>query len=269
MPRLRVRHAPYAVLAFAVGCALSSQSLFVGPARHQRQVSLFSRAAPAEGEPQIVTIEMKEPLDGRIGIAIQSGRRTVSSLSHKDAFATGWRVGDVIVEVNGAPVADNDAVKAAVKNALESHRSSREPLRFVVKRRPMQADTSRGMVRMTPGTGGSLTVPMLDLIRSLLAETTAVLFLDGTMRTPNNNLSARAVEALTQAGIAFKGIDCSDEKYNPGVRQAVEELVGEASLPQLFAGGRPLGNGYKIQELQESGQLLQLLSDYGAVKVEA
>jgi len=92
-----------------------------------------------------------------------------------------------------------------------------------------------------------------------------VVFLDGTLKRPNNNLSARAAEALQEAGIAFKAIDCADERYNPGVRAAVEELCGEYALPQLFAGGRLLGNGYKIQELHEAGKLATELKLVGAV----
>jgi len=232
-------------------------------------------AAPAAGgtasiatEPDTVAIEMEKPLDGRIGVAIQSGRRIVSRLSHKDASSVGWRVGDVIVEVNGAVVDDNEAVKAAVKLALAEHADRGTSLRFVVKRKAKPLDTTQSMLRMTPGTGGGLTVPMVELTRTLTLDFPVVIFLDGTLKVPGNNLSARAAAALVATGLAFKAIDCGDEKYNPGVRAAVEELVGDYALPQLFAGGRMIGNGYVVEELQKSGELRDRLLELGAVPAE-
>lgn len=207
-----------------------------------------------------VTIEMEAPLDGRLGVAIQSGRRTVSTLKHEGAFAAGWRVGDVIVEVSGEAVENNEAVKAAVKRALAAHAESGEPLRFAVKRKVMPKDTSRGMLRMTPGTAGfALTVSMIDLVRQLLADFPVVLFLDGTLRAPKGNLSASAAKLLTEADLGFKAIDCSDEQYNPEVRAAVEVLAGEYALPQLFAGGVRIGNGFDIEELHKEGKLVERL----------
>jgi len=67
---------------------------------------------------ETVTIEMEAPINDRLGVRIVGGRRTVSSFAHEDAFTAGWRVGDVIVEVNGETTGSNDEVKAAVKKAL-------------------------------------------------------------------------------------------------------------------------------------------------------
>merc|ERR1719223_1455547 len=100
------------------------------------------------------------------------------------------------------------------------------------------------MMRLTPGTDGfTLTVPMVDLVRNLVGDFPVVLFLDGTLKAPKGNLSALAAKLLAEADVGFKAVDCSDEKYNPDVRAAVEELVGEFALPQLFAGGVRIGNG--------------------------
>lgn len=213
----------------------------------------------------MVTIEMERPLNGRIGVAIVGGRRTVSRLSHEDAFKVGWRVGDVIKEVNGEAVADNEAVKAAVKQALAAHESAGTPLRFAVLRRTQPPDTTRGMLRMTPGTGGGLTVPMVELVRSLLRDFPVVVFLDGTLRVPKANLSARAGEILAGTGLAFKAIDATDEKYNPGVREAVEELSGQHALPRVFVSGVAFCDGFKIQELHDAGRLVKELRMGGAV----
>lgn len=225
----------------------------------QSKVGRF--AEPQEVEE--VCIEMKDTLNGKVGVAIQSGRRTVSRLAHKDAALVGWRVGDVIVAVNGKPVKDNEAVKAAVAEALDEQLAGK-PMKFQVRRLKTPIDRSRSMLRMTPGTGGELTMTMIDLTQSLLGTFQVVLFMEGTLKAPNSNLSALAVQALMETGLAFKAIDCDDEKYNPGVKAAVEELTGQR-LPQLFAGGRRVANGQEIQELDKSS-LTEKLSSRGAVQ---
>ncbi|CAK9028561.1 unnamed protein product [Durusdinium trenchii] len=237
-------------------CSLNNQ-------RRSTQSKLTRYATQGSGEVEEVCIEMKEALNGKIGVAIQSGRRTVSRLAHKDAALMGWRVGDVIVEVNGKPVKDNEAVKAAVTEALQRH-SAGEAMRFVVRRLKAPVDRSCGMMRMTPGTGGELTMSMLDLTQSLLGSVQVVLFLDGTIKAPNTELSAGAVKALLKTGLAFKAIDCNDEKYNPGVKAAIQELTGQ-QVPQLFAGGQRVANGQEIQEMDQAS-LLDKLSALGAVE---
>lgn len=232
------------------------------------QSKIGRQAGPAK-ETETVTIEMKAPLDGRVGVAIQSGRRTVSRLAHKEASSLGWRVGDVILEVNGSPVKDNEAVKAAVRQALADHEATGNAMSFVVKRLKTPIDKSRSMLRMTPGTGGELTMSMVDLTQSLLGDFQVVLFMEGTLKEPQANLSASVVRALLQSGLAFKAVDCLDEKYNPGVQKAVEALSGEAQLPQLFAGGRRLGNGNDVLGLSKTGDLATKLRELGAVDAEA
>ena len=237
---------------------------FVSPMFAPNAQSKVVRFAGANSkEVEEVSIEMKDTLDGKVGVAIQAGRRTVSRLAHKDAASVGWRVGDVIVAVNGKGVKDNEAVKAAVAEALKQQ-SEGEPMKFLVRRLKTQVDTSRSMLRMTPGTGGALTMSMIDLTQSLLGTGQVVLFMEGTLKAPKSNLSALAVKALMETGLAFKAIDCDDEKYNPGVKAAVEELTGQR-LPQLFAGGRRLANGQEIQEMDRRS-LGDKLFSLGAVQ---
>eukprot|EP00930_Biecheleria_cincta_P023899 TRINITY_DN17184_c0_g1_i1.p1 TRINITY_DN17184_c0_g1~~TRINITY_DN17184_c0_g1_i1.p1 ORF type:complete len:307 (-),score=46.75 TRINITY_DN17184_c0_g1_i1:217-1080(-) len=262
---------PQALLFSAVAgsCLWSSESwLFQTNLRRSTAMMATGSISSPGTAVEAVTIEMPEPLDGKVGVAIQAGRRTVSRLAHKDASSVGWRVGDVITEVNGVTVNDNDAVRAAVGSALEAYRNSGQLMRFVVQRRVVPKDTSRGMLRMTPGTGGALTMSMLDLLTSALGEFPVVIFMDGTIKLPESNLAASAIRALMDTGLAFKAVDCVDDRYNPGAREAIEELAGEYALPQLYAGGKRIGNGHKIQELAASGSLAATLRDHGAVEAE-
>jgi len=250
----------------AVGVTVvASTCLFaiVGRSSQRRRRPLAGRTgvrhvvcARARGaEPELVAIEMKAPLDGKIGVSVQSGTCIVSRLVHEEAFRMGWRLKDVVVELNGEAIGDGESLKAVVKSALEGHRASGTPLRFLVQRVAQPTDTSRGMVRMTPGTGGSLTMPMIDLVRGLTQDFTVVLFLDGTIEQPKGNLSALAVQAVAESEVGFKAVDCSDEQYNPGVRAAVEELIGEYALPQLFVGGSWIGDGHHLEKLHSEGGL--------------
>lgn len=262
---------PQALLfcALAGSCLWRSESwLFPSSLKRSTALRATGNSNTPDAAVETVTIEMSEPLDGKVGVAIQAGRRTVSRLAHKGASSLGWRVGDVIAEVNGVAVNDNAAVRAAVVSALEANRNSDQLMRFVVKRRVVPKDTSRGMLRMTPGTGGDLTMSMLDLLTSLLGEFPVVIFMDGNIKLPESNLAASAIRALMDTGLAFKAVDCLDEKYNPGARAAVEELAGEYALPQLYAGGKRIGNGHQIQELASSGGLAATLRDLGAVDAQ-
>eukprot|EP00928_Gymnodinium_smaydae_P098905 TRINITY_DN9308_c1_g4_i1.p1 TRINITY_DN9308_c1_g4~~TRINITY_DN9308_c1_g4_i1.p1 ORF type:complete len:318 (+),score=73.04 TRINITY_DN9308_c1_g4_i1:100-1053(+) len=226
-------------------------------------------AAPKnEADAEDVFIEMQAPLAGKIGVAILGGRRTVSRLTHEDAFSCGWRVGDVIDQVNGNSVGTNDALKAAVEQALAESEATGAPLKFRVKRKAREPDTAQSMLRMTPGTGGAISVPMVQLVRGMLSDFPVVIFVDGTINSPNNNLSARAIQALLEVGVAFKAVDCSDERYNPGVRNAIEELTGEFALPQLFISGASVGNGYATMQLHTSGELRKRLLASGAILMD-
>lgn len=250
-------------LSHFVGVRLGERSRWTQTRLH-RSAGAIQNPATTE----TVSIEMSAPLDGKLGIALQGGRRTVSRLVNDDAYTVGWRVGDVVVEVNGVVVPDNEAVKASVKQALADNKATGEKMRFVVKRRPEVVDTSRSMLRMTPGTGGGLTMPMRDLVLAMTRDFKVVVFLDGTRTRAQSNLSAQTVEILDKSGIAYKAVDCSDEKYNPGVHTAVEELSGEYLLPQLYIGGTYIGGGYRIQELQNEGELIPRMKGAGAAMAE-
>lgn len=153
-------------------------------------------------------------------------------------------------------------MKVGVKAALAANKDEGTPLRFKVKRivRKQEEPTKSKMLRMTPGGGGGISVPMVQLARTMMADFPVVIYLDGTLSLPNNNLSARAIKLLQERGAVLTALDASDERYNPGLREAVEEMTGEYALPQLFVAGKYVGNAYKLEELEEKGELATLLA---------
>jgi glutaredoxin-related protein len=47
---------------------------------------------------------------------------------------------------------------------------------------------------------------------------------------------------------------------DPAIRQALSELSGWPTIPQVFVGGELVGGADIVQELAESGQLPEILS---------
>lgn len=215
---------------------------------------------------EMLEINMSSLVEGRVGVNIVKGQRKISRVLYRDAFLLGWRVGDEIVEVNGKQVVDNDAVQRAVRRAVAAHKRSGAPMRFKVHRWSPR-NSGRGMVRMTLGKGVDHMVPMLDLTRGLVEDYPAVLLMEGSLDRPRSRLSARAVALLDDAGAAFKGVDCANETENPGVREAMEELSGQAALPQLFVGGQHIGAGRMLLRRLSSNatELRELLHSAGAL----
>lgn len=209
---------------------------------------------------ETVAIEMASLPEGKIGVNIQKERRLVSRVLYREAFMAGWRVGDDVVEVNGRPVESNADVRSQVRKAIEEHGQRGTPLRFVVRRWATRG-TTRGMVRMSSPRGMDHFVPMLDLTLGLLQDYPVVLFMEGSLENPAalRGPSLRAVELLDSLDVAFKAVDCADEKVNPGLRDVVQELSSDSKLPQLFVGGKHLNNG-----LRDASELRAALHAAGA-----
>eukprot|EP00929_Paragymnodinium_shiwhaense_P004793 TRINITY_DN105996_c0_g1_i1.p1 TRINITY_DN105996_c0_g1~~TRINITY_DN105996_c0_g1_i1.p1 ORF type:complete len:313 (+),score=75.47 TRINITY_DN105996_c0_g1_i1:53-940(+) len=239
--------------------------------RGRRSSTTVRKAAAGAGayNSRALDLVMQRPPGGKLGVSVTSGTRTVSSTNHEEADDAGWRVGDVIVKVGEQDVGDNDALKEAVKALIAAHKETGKPLHFTVKRRVPPPDHTQSMMQLTAGKDDkSLTIKMTRLLGWVVKDYPVVLFMDGNIRAPGNNLSARAVEALQEAGIAFRAIDCNDIRHNEGAKEAVEEMAGEWALPQLYAGGERIGNGYDVERLGKSGELRQLLVNAGGVEAE-
>ncbi len=66
----------------------------------------------------------------------------------------------------------------------------------------------------------------------------------------------RAKLLLRRRGVAYQEIRAGDE---PELRRWLAEASGQRTLPQLFAGERPLGGYTELVELDRSGELARLL----------
>jgi len=82
-------------------------------------------------------ITVARPLEGgKLGIQVQDG--VVASVSDPRAWDHGWRVGDMIMQVNGQRVESMNEFSGALANAMASHQANGSPLTFEVRRHPDQ-----------------------------------------------------------------------------------------------------------------------------------
>ena len=62
-----------------------------------------------------------------------------------------------------------------------------------------------------------------------------VAFVKGSRAEPKCGFSRGMMAALDQCGAAYETVDVLDEKYNPGVREAVKAYSAWPTLPQVGA----------------------------------
>ena len=71
---------------------------------------------------------------------------------------------------------------------------------------------------------------------------------------------AAVVQALTDMGVKFKGIDVLTD---PGLREGIKQFTNWPTIPQLYVGGEFVGGCDIVREMYESGELAQLLEQKG------
>ncbi|CAH2603632.1 glutaredoxin 3 [Rhodovastum atsumiense] len=69
---------------------------------------------------------------------------------------------------------------------------------------------------------------------------------------------ARAMQLLTQKGVAFREIDAP--RGSPAREEAVRRSGGRATVPQIFIGGQHVGGCDDLMALDRAGKLDPLLA---------
>lgn len=95
-------------------------------------------------------------------------------------------------------------------------------------------------------------------IQNLVSRHPVVLFMKGTPEYPMCASSARAIEALNQAGAAFHGVDV---QQNPRLRAGLPRYSNWPDFPQLFVQGDLIGGSEVVVDLLQSGELARLAHD--------
>jgi monothiol glutaredoxin len=97
-----------------------------------------------------------------------------------------------------------------------------------------------------------------DRIKSVIETEPVTLFMKGNPQFVMCGNSERALQALRDAGAPVTAVDILPD---PEIRQELTALSGWPTIPQVFIGGELVGGADIVQELAETGQLEQKLSE--------
>jgi monothiol glutaredoxin len=96
-----------------------------------------------------------------------------------------------------------------------------------------------------------------DNIKTGIENERVALFMKGTPEFVMCGNSDRALRALREAGAPVTAVNVLPD---PAIRQALSELSGWPTIPQVFVGGELVGGADIVQELAEAGQLPEILA---------
>jgi monothiol glutaredoxin len=93
-------------------------------------------------------------------------------------------------------------------------------------------------------------------IEETISSNKVVLFMKGTKNFPQCGFSARVVQALKKVGEPFAEVNVLAD---PEVREGIKEFSSWPTIPQLYVNGRFVGGCDIVTELDQSGELSQLI----------
>ena len=97
-----------------------------------------------------------------------------------------------------------------------------------------------------------------DRIKQIVENEPVSLFMKGTPQFIMCGNSDRALRALKEAGAPVTAVDILPD---PAIRRELSELSGWPTIPQVFIKGELIGGADIVQELAESGELEQKLTE--------
>lgn len=107
---------------------------------------------------------------------------------------------------------------------------------------------------------------VFDRIRDEIGKHDVLLFMKGTPVFPQCGFSAAVVEALSDLGVKFHGVNIL---VDPELRQGIKEFSQWPTIPQLYVKGEFVGGCDIVREMFETGELEQLFKEKGVTLVNA
>ncbi len=102
-----------------------------------------------------------------------------------------------------------------------------------------------------------------DFIKETVTANPVVLFMKGTAQFPQCGFSGRAIQLLKASGVSkLVTVNVLEDEE---VRQGIKEYSNWPTIPQLYVGGEFIGGSDILAEMAESGELVQVLKEAGAV----
>lgn len=117
-------------------------------------------------------------------------------------------------------------------------------------------------IRLTPGKGvEDLKVDIKELIGMVVKSEKVVAFIKGTRTEPQCGFSYQLLTTLNSMNTEYQVVNCLDELYNPGLREAIKEFSQWPTIPQLYVKGEFVGGGDIVQQMAADGELAKLLNE--------
>jgi monothiol glutaredoxin len=95
-----------------------------------------------------------------------------------------------------------------------------------------------------------------EYIESLVQEHPVVLFMKGTLASPQCGFSANAAGILAAYDVVPHPVDVL---LDPEVRQEIKEVSGWPTIPQIYVGGEFVGGSDILAQIHENGELQKLV----------
>jgi monothiol glutaredoxin len=103
-----------------------------------------------------------------------------------------------------------------------------------------------------------MTEPTLkDKVEELIRENKVLLFMKGTPDAPQCGFSMRVVGVLENYGVEYAALDVLPA-LQP-LREVTAEISDWQTFPQLYVNGELVGGADIVEEMDESGELAELL----------
>jgi monothiol glutaredoxin len=96
-----------------------------------------------------------------------------------------------------------------------------------------------------------------DRVEQLIAENDVLLMMKGTPEAPACGNSMRAIAAIEPYGVEYAALDVLPA-LEP-LREVTGEIADWRTFPQLYVKGRLVGGADIVEEMNESGELAELL----------
>lgn len=101
---------------------------------------------------------------------------------------------------------------------------------------------------------------IMDTIKDQITNNRVILYMKGSPNQPQCGFSARVVQALAGVGERFAYVDVLS---NPEIRTNLPKYANWPTFPQLWVDGELVGGCDIIAEMDESGELAELIKGNG------
>lgn len=98
-------------------------------------------------------------------------------------------------------------------------------------------------------------------IDNLVRENKVLIFMKGTPEAPQCGFSKATVDIFRQLGASIKAVDVLGQ---PDYREGVKAYTNWPTIPQVFINGKFIGGCDIVRELNQKGELANLVKEAGA-----